>query len=367
MKPAASSAHGRSGSVVIFNFFRGVFDRGIPLYVENLVAAFHRSGIRCVQVTCPRAFRRLPRPLLNFLFVVYEQLVLPLLSLRFSCAIYPYNSVSVLSAVLGRPAMVVHDFIPLSPRDRKFAARYIRFTQRIHALFGRDIIFIARRSREVARRARLYPRSRTFLFPNSFFLFQQSLSPAPAPPGEHVLLCSGWGRNKDLPGALDLYLRSGLYRSRPLRILGIAGHDEAVTAFLSAHPGLAGSITVLPRLSDAGVATAYRSAAWVWVHSAKEGYGRSIAEAKLCACRIVASDIPPFRDQRDGFVFLYAGLAAFVQACALCESSAAQPPARQPAEHQQLLAEIERFCLAHRLRPHSKPESESPQYPRLTQ
>ena len=333
----------RYGNILIFNFFDGVLSRGIPMYVQNLRIALEQHGFSCCEVRCPASLRRVPRVLLNLLFVAYEQAVVPIWGLAYDRVIYPYNSVSLLGSLMGGSLLVVHDFIPNSRRRTKFAARYIRATQRVYAWFGRDVALISRRSEMVARRARLFPRSRTFIFPNTFFRFMQQLRPEGGQRGEHVLLCTGWGINKDLPGALELYRASGLWQKRTLKILGISGHSEAVDAFCAKHREMADRITVLPRLEDDEVGEAYRAASWVWVHSREEGYGRSIAEAKLCGCRIVASDIAPFREQWDSTIFLYSGLSRFLEAWSRCESAAIADIPREPREHALLHQEIARF------------------------
>lgn len=321
------------------------------MYVQNLRVALELQGVRCREVRCPALLRRLPRRCLNLLFVAWEQLLTPLFGIAYDRTIHPYNSVSLLGSLTGKSVLVVHDFIPNSARSTKFSARYIRATQSAHARLRRDVVFISARSQKAARRARLFPQSRTFVFPNSFFRFMQQLRPTTHPRGEHILLCTGWGANKDLPGALEIYRASGLWMKRPLKILGIAGHAEAVDAFCAQHADLADRIIVLPRLEDAEVVHAYRDAAWVWVHSRKEGYGRSIAEAKICACRVVASDIPPFREQKDSRVFLYSGLSGFLDAWSRCEAAEPDPVPREPAEHELLRQEIFRFLSANHFEP----------------
>jgi len=319
------------------------------MYVQNLRVGLERQGVRCHEVRCPAMLRWLPQRYLNLLFVACEQLIMPVLGLAHDRTIYPHNSVSVLHAVFGKPAMVVHDFSRNWRRGTKLSARYIRATQCVHARLGRDVIYISPTAERFARRARLFPRSRAFIFPNTFFRFVGALRPQPITRGENVLLCTGWGKNKDLPGALELYRSSGLCERRSLLILGIPGHQEAVDAFCARYPLLAPRITVLPKLEDAEVGDAYQSAAWVWVHSRAEGYGRSIAEAKLCGCRIVASDIAPFREQRDSTVFLYSGLDRFLKAWSLCEAAEPGNVPREPAEHALLQQEITRFLHANRL------------------
>jgi glycosyltransferase involved in cell wall biosynthesis len=158
-----------------------------------------------------------------------------------------------------------------------------------------------------------------------------------------VLLCTGWGPNKDLVGALKLYMQSGLHRHRQLDLLGLAGRREIVDDFCRDHPELEPCIHVLPVLSDREVVQAYELAAWVWVHSNFEGYGRSIAEARSCGCSVAASNIAPFREQRDQATFLYRGLEEFTQAISDCEAKSGSATRRDPKEHILLQAEIRRF------------------------
>lgn len=329
--------------ILIFNFFDGILVRGIPLYVQNLRVALEQEGVSCSEMVCPASLRRLPRPLLNVLFVVWEQLLAPIYGLRCDRVIHPYNSASILNSITGKSLLVVHDFIFNSKRNKTLVARYVRTTQRIHARLGGDVAYVSRSTERIGKTVNSFRRSQTYLFPNSFFRFMRTQQKSCGPKRDYVLLCTGWGTNKDLPGALALYCESGLWRKRDIRTLGLAGHTEVVDAFRAAHPDVAKHITVLPRLRDADVAEEYSSAAWVWVHSAKEGYGRSIAEAKLCGCRVVASDIAPFREQRDEGVFLYAGLQRFLEACENCEVSKQEYPIREPMEHEVLRAEIRRY------------------------
>lgn len=354
-EPARAMARAaRPCRFLLFNFFASVYDRGIPMYVQNLRAGLEQQGVVCREFRCPRLLRRLPKTLLNLAFVVCEQCVVPLLGMGCDRVLYPYNSVSVADSMTGRAVLVVHDFISASTRRRSFLARYIRVTQRMHGRLGRDVVYISRSTERTGRRLKWFPRSRTYLLPNAFFRFMSSLRPGTVERGGAVLLCAGWGENKDLGGALQLYRESGLCETRPLRILGIAGHEEKVEAFLEQYPDLRDRITVLPRLEQAEVGDAYRRAAWAWVHSKKEGYGRPIAEAKLCGCRVVASDIPPFREQQDEQTFFYSGLSEFRAAWAHCESALAGRAAgepREPKEHALLASEVGRYLRSNGFQP----------------
>ena len=333
--------------ILLLNFYKGVLKRGIPVYTENLSAVLTSGGFPCVEMSCPPWLVRMPRSIIDVVFVAYEQLIAPVAGLFFRFTIYPYNSASILSALSSRSAIVVHDFIQNSGRKSTLSGCYVVVTQFVHSLFGRDVIYISRSTERIGKSLGKFPRSATYLFPNSFYQFMELTSDTPCTRGDGVLLCSGWGNNKDLPGALRLYLESGLYRSRPLRILGLAGRREVVESFEREHPEIAGRIEVMGQVDDRVVVDAYEQAAWVWVHSLAEGYGRSIAEARICGSKVVATNIPPFREQKDDATFLYRGLAEFARAMEDCEAMDGQASRRIPREHEMLQSEIQRFMSSH--------------------
>jgi hypothetical protein len=327
-------------TILVFNFFKGLLNRGIPLYADNLCIAFEREGIVCRQLRCPRVFRVLPRALLNLAFVFTEQAIVPIAGLWFDRVIYPYNSVALVGAFSRKTAVVVHDFISSRGSNNSFAARYLKLTQAIAARAGTDVIYVSRSTMRIGRFLRKFPKSRTFLFPNAFYVFQDFIPTETAKRCDEVLLCSGIGKNKDLSGALQLYLDSGLWTKSHLRILGLAGHIEIVDEFCRNNPQIKDMITVMPQVDDRIVVQAYEMAAWVWVHSMTEGYGRSIAEARLCGSRVIASNIAPFREQTDEATFLYRGLEEFKQAICRCEAAGIATPRRVSPEHELLHTEM---------------------------
>jgi glycosyltransferase involved in cell wall biosynthesis len=335
--------HPKVKNILIFNFFGSILERGIPLYTDNLCSAMKYAGLRCIQFRCPANLRCLPRPLLNLLFIFCEQIMMPLLSVRFERVIYPYNSVSIIAAFSRRTLLVVHDFISREKDKKSFSAHYVALTQKFYARLGGDVAYISKSSAVTGFSKNYFPDSRTFYFPNAFYRFIEMTSAQPPMRSNEVLLCTGWGTNKDLDGALELYFRSGLYRNRPLRILGVAGRREIVDRYCRKHPELTKRIDIMPKVEDQEVVHAYETANWVWVHSQKEGYGRSIAEARFCGCRVVASDIAPFREQKDEATFLYSDLTKFNAAVTACEAYVVQCSHREPKEHDLLAAEIKRF------------------------
>lgn len=300
-------------------------------------------GLECKAVVCPKWLAKCDKRIVKLCYVVYEQVVIPLRSMTYDVTIYPYNSASITGAFSSRSLLVVHDFVPNKKRNRSFAALYIRVTQAIHSVLCGDVAYVSKTTAEIGRRTNKFRHSRTFLFPNSFYLFERNLESPQRAKREYVLLCTGWGVNKDLAGALELYRQSELFDTRELRILGISGHQEIVDAFRARYPQVGSRISVLPRLSDSELVAAYEEASWTWVHSLEEGYGRSIAEARLCGSRVVASNIAPFREQADDATFYYVGLKEFKSAVARCEAYPACAPRRIPPEHDILHAEIRRF------------------------
>lgn len=331
--------------VIINNFFYGILLRGIPIYAENLAVAISKAGCVAQMRTCPVMLRGLPRSVLNIFFVVYEQIIFPVLTVFSSRSIYPYNTISILSSLLGRSVLIVHDFIPNHRSDRSLAARYVRFTQSVHAFLGGDVAFVSRSTEKMARRLKLFPKSKKYYLPNSFYFFQDLAGKVKNLSGDYILLCSGRGPNKDLKGALDLALASDLFAKTRLHVLGLAGDRTIVDEWCAMRSVSSELIHVCGKLSDADVVREYKSSRWVWVHSLSEGYGRSIAEAKMCGKYVLASNIPPFREQKNKMVFLYRDGLSFetslkeMDILCLRESAVIDPP----VEHVDLQSELARL------------------------
>jgi glycosyltransferase involved in cell wall biosynthesis len=337
----------RRKSILVFNFFGGILKRGIPNYVDNLCVALGREGVECKQLRCPTIMRKLPRSLLNVAFVLTEQLVVPLVGIRYDRVIYSSNSVSLAGVFSRKSALIVHDFISCRGRNGSLAARYTRLTQAAYDKGRGDVIYISESTKRIGRTLKRFSRSNTFLFPNSFYNFMAHVSAEQPARSGAVLLCSGWSATKDLAGALQLYLESGLYRTRSLRILGLAGRREVIEKFEQDHSEVRGRIELMPELNDREVVLAYENASWTWVHSKSEGFGRSVAEARICGSLVIASNIPPLRAQADEATFFYRGLDEFRIAVSNCESVSTHCTRRTPKEHEILQAEICRFMNSH--------------------
>jgi glycosyltransferase involved in cell wall biosynthesis len=288
--------------VLVFNFFAGVMDRGIPLYAQNLAECMRRVGLDPVEIRCPRWLRRWPRPLRNVAFVIFEQIVAPITGLLRGCslAVYPYNSLSMLDSLLGRGVLVVHDLIP--NRRHNLAACYICTTQAVHRRTGGRICAASEHTLKQLRRLAAYKRCPLALWSNPFYSFESALAWRAASVQRsnggptRVLLCSGLGRYKDYGGALRLFARSAALQGAELRVMGF-GDDAslAMRRVLRLPADVRHRITVLPRLTLKDLITEYVASDVVWVHSKKEGFGRCIVEGRLSGRPVVASDIGAFR------------------------------------------------------------------------
>jgi len=300
--------------VLVFNFFAGLMDRGIPLYARNIIACMRRVGLEPIELCCPRWLHGTPRPLLNVLFVVFEQVVAPLMRVLRRCrlVVYPYNSAGIVDAALGRSVLIIHDFIGNGVRRSSLAARYITFTQAFHRRFKRPVVAASAHTLRHLRRLPAFRGCLIKLWTNPFYSFEEALSRSP--PRMHtahhdrlkVLLCSGLGQNKDFRGALRLFASSHHLRDAELRILGFGNDARVAERWVARLPmELRRRITVLPRLDLEQVVMEYLTSDLVWVHSAKEGFGRSVVEARLSGRTVLASNIGAFRRLHGPGVYLY--------------------------------------------------------------
>jgi glycosyltransferase involved in cell wall biosynthesis len=300
--------------ILVFNFFGGVIDRGIPLYAGDIAQSIRSTGAEVLELRCPTILRRLPRPLRNLLFVVFEQVVAPAMRAIRRCSriVYPYNSAGLVDAVLGRSVLVVHDLIAHKKDHRGLAASYIRVTQAFHRLLKRPICAASSHTLTQLRRLGPFNGCSLELWSNPFFSFEAALARHPKSPPRtdsgqlRILLCSGLGPNKDYAGAIKLFVRSHALETSQLRVVGF-GHDAylARRRLTKLPERVAKRIEILPRLSLDDIIAEYASADLVWVHSHREGFGRSVIEARLSGRPVIASNIGAFRRLAGPGVTLY--------------------------------------------------------------
>lgn len=298
--------------ILINDFIGGALDRGIPLYVRNLIDGLRGEGLRVSVVRAPAFCRKLPRGVLYLLAVAVEQTLLPVIGLllRADLTIYPYNSVAVIDLLTRRGRIVVHDLEQLN-RPLSFSKLYYLACYRAVKWLSAPLFTISDITAQRLTQCGLFGGGPVTLLPNTFYAFERLAATETPERGPSILLCTGSTANKDLETVVAEYLPTVLARGYRVSILGLhKANDMAklqpVAAFMAS-----GQLQVCGRLSDAEVARAYRSHAVVWVHSLREGFGRCVVEGRLSGARILATDIAEFAELRDGDVYLYKDPAGF--------------------------------------------------------
>jgi glycosyltransferase involved in cell wall biosynthesis len=334
--------------ILINDFIGGVLDRGIPLYVRNLIYGLEEEGFRVTVVRAPAFLRKLPRNLFYFLSVSVEQFILPLIGFvaRADLTIYPYNAIAVLDILSGRGRIVVHDLEildrPLSSPSKLYCLACYGTLRR----FAYPVFTIADLIREKMRVAGVFGDCRIGVLPNTFYLFENLLRAEPATSREKtILLCTGSTENKDLAAVVADYLPMVLDRGFAVSILGL--HKKTDLAVLDPlRPYLAsGQLQLCGQLSDSEVARAYKAHEIVWVHSRREGFGRCVVEGRLAGRPVIASAIPEFATLKDDAVYLYQDAADFSQLLAGLPRTAATIPSYTGYPYRELLRNAVRSGL----------------------
>jgi hypothetical protein len=303
--------------ILINDFIGGVLDRGIPLYVRNLIDGLQQEGFRVRAVRAPGVCRKLPRSLFYMIAVVVEQIVLPAIGLftRADLTLYPYNSVAILDLFTGRGRIAVHDLEqlnrPMSPSKAYYLACY-----RAIKWLNRPVFAISELSRQKLNASGLFGRGAMTILPNTFYTFER-LVRAGAPHREaktSLLLCTGSTANKDLETVATEYLPKLLADRYRVAILGLHKASDAPRLAALGSFLRSGQLRICGQLSDSEVAAEYQKHEIVWVHSLREGFGRCVVEGRLAGSRVICTDIPEFTELRDGDVYLYKDPASFMSA-----------------------------------------------------
>jgi hypothetical protein len=294
--------------ILINDFIGGVLDRGIPLYVRNLIDGLEEEGFRVSTVRAPGVLRRLPRNLFYMIAVFVEQTALPIIGFlkHADVTLYPYNSVSVIDLFTRRGRIVVHDLEQLN-RGLSLSKLYYLACYRVIKWLNRPIFTISKLTRQRLIDSNRLGRGAIAILPNTFFAFERLLrSGAPSRSGEgSILLCTGSTANKDLESVISDYLPKVLASGLKVSILGLHKAADA-PRFASLDPFInSGQLRLCGQLSDGEVAAEYQAHALVWVHSLREGFGRCVVEGRLAQRRVICSDIPEFAELRDADVYLY--------------------------------------------------------------
>ncbi len=299
--------------ILINDFIGGALDRGIPLYVRNLIDGLRGEGLRVSVVRAPAFCRKLPRGVLYLIAVVVEQTLLPAIGfwLRADLTIYPYNSVAVIDLLTRRGRIVVHDLEQLN-RPLSFSKLYYLFCYRAVKAFHAPLFAISDITRQRLAQSGLFGNGPVILLPNTFYAFERLAAADTPQRSASILLCTGSTANKDLETVVAEYLPAVLARGHRVCILGLhKAADMAKLQPLAAFIG-SGQLQLCGLLSDAEVAHAYRLHAVVWVHSLREGFGRCVVEGRLAGARVLATGIAEFAELRDGDVYLYKNPAGFL-------------------------------------------------------
>jgi hypothetical protein len=299
--------------ILVNDFIGGVLDRGIPLYVRNLIDGLRKEGFRVGVVRAPAFCRKLPRSLFYLIAVVVEQTLLPLigLCLRAEKTIYPYNSVAVADLLTGRGRIVVHDLEQLN-RPASFSKLYYLCCYRAVKWRNAPVFTISEISRQRMISSGLFGRGAITLLPNTFYAFERLLRGAAPARQPAILLCTGSTANKDLETVVADYLPAVMAQGWRVSIFGLhkAGDMpkfDSLQRFIGS-----GQLRLCGQLSDLQVADEYRAHAIIWVHSLREGFGRCVVEGRLAGGHVIATDIPEFSALRDNDVHLYKDAAAFM-------------------------------------------------------
>jgi hypothetical protein len=301
--------------ILINDFIGGVLDRGIPLYVRNLIDGLQEEGFRVSVVRAPKLCRKLPRNLFYMIAVLVEQAALPVIGFlkHADLTLYPYNSIAIMDLLTGSGRIVVHDLEqlerPASPSKIYYLACY-RALKRLN----RPIFTISDLTRQRLLESGRFGRGLITILPNTFYAFERLLE---APKTERdskmsILLCTGSTANKDLATVVSDYLPNVLASGFRVSVLGLHKITDSPRLAALGRFVDSGQLRICGQLSDRDVADEYQKHGIVWVHSLREGFGRCVVEGRLAGSRVICTDIPEFAGLRDSDVHFYKDPAEFM-------------------------------------------------------
>ncbi|CDH34420.1 glycosyltransferase [Xenorhabdus bovienii] len=315
--------------VLLFNFYKGILYRGIPIYSDNLATALRKEDCIVKEWICPKFLHNFPRLVIDLFFVLSEQIFLPLICCfgGYDKVIYPYNSCSILSALTNKSLMVIHDFIPNKKIKERvgLSSLYIIITQRIHALFKRDVAFVSATTYRIGIHISWLKNCQYFLLPNAFYLLEEKLKEIneiqktnEGKSCNYIVLISGNGKNKEFDKAMQLWQSSKFCNSQHLKVMGLGAHQKWANNIINSLQ--LENVEVLPVLSDDELIVGIKKASLIWVHSTHEGFGRPVIEGRMCGKNVIASNISAFREHKDSHVYLYNNKSFANQYSLACQS-----------------------------------------------
>ena len=234
--------------ILINDFIGGVLDRGIPLYVRNLIGGLREEGFEISVVRAPSICRVLPRSLFYMIAVMVEQIALPIVGylLRADLTLYPYNSVAIADLFTRRGRIVVHDLEQLN-RGLSLSKLYYLACYRFLKKYDTPIFTISELTRQRIGESGLFGRCPVVMLPNTFYTFERYLralkrKPEPAESfRKSLLLCTGSTANKDIESLVADYLPKVLAAGFRVSVLGLHKASDAprlssLQSFIDAGP-----------------------------------------------------------------------------------------------------------------------------------
>lgn len=302
--------------ILINDFIGGFLDRGMPLYVRNLIDGLKQEGFRVSIVRAPRICRVLPRNVFYIISVLAEQIALPAIGYlkRADITLYPYNSIAIVDLLTQRGRIVVHDLEQLN-RAISPSKLYYLVCYRAIKWLGRPIFTISKSSWHRMQASGRFGDGAITILPNTFYSFENLLSSHP-PSGRakpSILVCTGSTANKDIESVVRDYLPEVLAAGFHVSVLGLHKTTDAARLAPLDEFMKSGQLKLCGQLTDAQVAEEYRKHSVVWVHSLREGFGRCVVEGRLAGAHVICTDIPEFVELRDDDVYLYDDPADFLQ------------------------------------------------------
>jgi glycosyltransferase involved in cell wall biosynthesis len=174
----------------------------------------------------------------------------------------------------------------------------------------------------------------------------ESNEPSP-PPGEacrFILMVAQHRLNKNIPLALEAFgelrRRGKIDQEISLILVGNDGPETTSVKLLTKRLALEENVRFMEGVGDGELRWLYAHCECLMAPSFTEGFGLPIAEALVCGCRVICSDIPAFREIGGNachYFDLHAASGAAAMADAVCNALA--EPTRRAED-------LERFSLA---------------------
>ena len=313
----------RGNKIFVHDYMGGWLDRGIPLYTRNLIKTLRACNFSVVTISASGLQRKWPRCVNHVLGAITEQLVSPIMwRLRGAdMAVYPYNSMPLLDISSRRTLIVIHDVMAFKFNTKQYTRFYYSLIYYFLKKARKPIYTVS--LLEVERLKEFgFADNQIGVLPNSFAGFCESQELLVSKYGDtggdrnnnlKVLLCSGRGRQKNLPWVWRYLMPLAIEKFKSIEVLGLAGYRSQDREWLGIDC-VEQKVRILPGLSDVQVAETYYFSDIVWLHSLEEGFGRCLVEGRFAGKRIVCNDIPEFRVLADDFVFFYKDENDFIDA-----------------------------------------------------